>query len=93
VLVPGLAVSSAKYKYIFFQAKYTKAILSNKNRKLLWFEITKMLITVLKNKFIVIYYNFWQIFVFCTNQASAGCTVTPLVSPTPLRSRQTSKVA
>jgi len=36
-----------KYKYIF-QIKYTEAILSNNTRKLLWFEITKMLIAVLK---------------------------------------------
>ena len=42
-----------KYKYIF-QTKYTEAILSNSTRKLLWFEISKMLIAVLK-KFIVSY--------------------------------------
>ena len=41
-----------KYKYIF-QIKYTEAILSNSTRKLLWFEITKMLIAVVKNQFIV----------------------------------------
>jgi len=40
-----------KYSYIF-QIKYTEAILSNITRKLLWFEITKMLIAV-KNKFVV----------------------------------------
>ena len=34
-----------KYWYIF-QMKYTEAILSNITRKLLWFEITKMLIAV-----------------------------------------------
>jgi len=34
-----------KYEYIF-QIKYTEAILSNSTRKLLWFEITKMLIAV-----------------------------------------------
>ena len=34
-----------KYYYIF-QIKYTEAILSNSTRKLLWFEITKMLIAV-----------------------------------------------
>ena len=39
---------------IFFQVKYTEAILSNSTRKLLWFEITKMLIA-LKNKFIVLF--------------------------------------
>jgi len=32
----------------FFQIKYTEAILSNGIRKLLWFEITKMLTVVLK---------------------------------------------
>ena len=36
-----------KYKHIF-QIKYTEAILSNSTGKLLWFEITKMLIAVLK---------------------------------------------
>jgi len=41
-----------KYRYIF-QIKYAEAILSNSTRKLLWFEITKMLITVYKNKSIV----------------------------------------
>jgi len=34
-----------KYEYIF-QVKYTAAISSNSTRKLLWFEITKMLIAV-----------------------------------------------
>jgi len=45
-----------KYEYIFFQIKYTEAILSNSTRKVLslWFEITKMLIAVKKNKFIVL---------------------------------------
>jgi len=42
-----------KYKYIF-QIKYTEAILSNSTRKLSWLEITKMLIAVLKDKFIVL---------------------------------------
>jgi len=41
-----------KYKYIF-QIKYAEAILSNSTGKLLWFEITKMLIAVLNNKFTV----------------------------------------
>ena len=53
---PGLAISRAKYRYIC-QIKYTEAILLNSTRKLLWFEISKMLIAV-KNKFIVISYNF-----------------------------------
>ena len=38
------AISNAKIKYIF-QTKYTEAILSNNTRKLLRFEITKMMIT------------------------------------------------
>ena len=41
-----------KYKYIF-QIKYTEAILPNSTWKLLSFEIIKMLIAVLKIKFIV----------------------------------------
>jgi len=52
-----------KYKYIF-QIKYTEAILSNSSRKRLWFEISKMMIVVLRSKFIVlIYYNFRRTFV------------------------------
>ena len=43
---PGLAISNAKI-YIF-EIKYTETILSNSTRKLLWFEITKMLIAVQK---------------------------------------------
>jgi len=43
---PGLVISNAKYKYIFFQIKYAEAVLANSTRKLLWFEITKMLIAV-----------------------------------------------
>jgi len=34
---------------------YTKPISSNSTRKLLWFEISKMLIAVWKNKFIVLF--------------------------------------
>jgi len=41
-----------KYKHIF-RRKYTKAILSISSRKLLLFEITKMLIALYKNNFIV----------------------------------------
>ena len=46
-----------KYRYrpIFFKKKYTEAILSNSTRKLLWFEIAKMLIAVLKNDVIVLF--------------------------------------
>jgi len=43
-----------KYKYIS-QTKYTEVILSNSTRKLSWFEISKMPIAVLKNKFIVLF--------------------------------------
>jgi len=42
-----------------------KAILSNSTQKLLQFEITKMLIAVLQNKFIVFFYNFQRTFVPC----------------------------
>jgi len=44
---PGLAIFNAKILIYFFQIKYAEAILSNSARKLLWFEITKMLIAVL----------------------------------------------
>jgi len=43
---PGLAISNADRH---FQIKYTEAILSNSTGKLLWFEITKMLIAILRN--------------------------------------------
>jgi len=43
---PGLAIPDAKILILFFQTKYTEAILSNSTRKLLWFEITKMPIAV-----------------------------------------------
>jgi len=42
---PGLAISNAKNKHDF-QIKYTEAVSSNNTRKLLWFEITIMLIAV-----------------------------------------------
>jgi len=45
----GWPFSVLKYKY-FFQIKCN---LSNGTRKLLWFELTKMLIAVLKSKFIL----------------------------------------
>ena len=47
---PGLAISNA--------IKYTEAILSNNIRKLLWFEITKLLIALKERNYRVIYYNF-----------------------------------
>ena len=40
---------------IFFQTEYAEAILSNSTRKLLWFEISKMMIAVYKNNFIVLF--------------------------------------
>ena len=43
VLWAGHLFRMVKYKYIF-QIKYTEAIFSNTTGKLLWFEITKMLI-------------------------------------------------
>ena len=51
-----------KYKYIC--QKYTEAILSNSTRKLLWFEITKMLIAFKKITYSDIYYNFSARFLF-----------------------------
>jgi len=53
VLVPSADHFKCWNIDIFFQIKYAEAILSNSTRKLLWFEITKMLITVYKNKSIV----------------------------------------
>jgi len=47
-----------KYKY-FFQIKYTEAILSNSTRKLLWFEISKMLMAVLKLNLLRYLLYFW----------------------------------
>ena len=45
-----------KCKYTcIFQIKYTEADLSNSTQKLLWYEITKMLIAVLRNKFVVLF--------------------------------------
>jgi len=58
-----------KYKYIF-EIKYTKAISSNSTRKLLWFEIRKMLIAVLKNNLIMV---FIIIFGTLSFPISAGC--------------------
>ena len=49
-----LAIFNAKILIYVFLIKYTKAILSNGTRKLLRFEITKMLIAVLRNNFIVL---------------------------------------
>ena len=56
-----LAISRAKNKYIF-PIKYTEAILSNGTRKLLWFEITKMLTVVQKIIFLVSFIIIFGIF-------------------------------
>jgi len=40
-----------------------EAILSNNTRKLLWFEITKMLIAASEKNYCIIYYNFRHTFV------------------------------
>ena len=62
---PGLAISNAKIP-IFFSNKIYGSILSNSTRKLLRFEITKMLIAVEKSKiYYLIYYNFRYTFVPC----------------------------
>ena len=44
--VSELAIADAKIFIHIFQIKYTDAILSYGTRKLLWFEITEMLIAV-----------------------------------------------
>jgi len=44
---PGLAISNAKI-LIYLSDEHTAAILSNSTQKLLWFEITKVLIVVKK---------------------------------------------
>ena len=48
----GWPFPTVKYKYIF-QIKYTKTILSNRTRKLLRFEITKMLVAISGKNIIV----------------------------------------
>jgi len=48
----GWPFSMLKY-YCIFQTKYTEAVLSNSTRKLLSFEITKMLTAVYESNFIV----------------------------------------
>jgi len=49
VPVPGLLNIN-----IFFQMKYTEAVSPNSIRKLLWFEITKMLTAVLKKNVVLL---------------------------------------
>jgi len=48
----GLAISDAEIETYFSNKIYTEAISSNSTRKLLWFEITKMLIAVLKKNYL-----------------------------------------
>jgi len=48
-------------KYIF-QIKYKEATLSNSTRPLLWFEISKMLIAVLKINFIALFITIFGTF-------------------------------
>jgi len=59
---PGLAISNTKILIYIFQIKYTETILSNSTRKLVWFEITKMMIacSLIKNivSFIIIFGTF-----------------------------------
>jgi len=51
--LPGLAISNAE-KLIYFQIKYMEAIiLSHSTLKLLWFEITKMLIAFLRKNLVL----------------------------------------
>jgi len=52
----GLTISNAKHiNIIIFQIKHTEAILSNSTRKLVWYEIGKMLMAVFINKLIVLF--------------------------------------
>jgi len=60
---PGWPLPILKHKYIF-QTKYTKAVLSNNTLKLLSFEISKMLIAVLENKFIVLFIIIFRTLLF-----------------------------
>ena len=62
----GLAICNAEI-LIYFQIKYTGAISLNSTQKLLWFEITKMLIAV----YCVIYYNFLKTVVPYTLQLTS----------------------
>jgi len=64
-----------KYKYVF-QIKYAEAILSNSTRKLLWFEVCKTLIAVLRNKFIVLF-----IVIFSTLSFPTGIVAIRYVLP------------
>ena len=82
---PRLAISNAKNKYIFFQIKYTKAILSKNTRKLLWFEITKMLIVVLKNKSLVSFITICGTLSFPIRDVICGVIIVSVCSYTELQ--------
>jgi len=58
---PELAISNAEISNILSQTKYTEAILSNGTRKLLRFEITKMLLHLKKCivSFIIMFGTLW----------------------------------
>jgi len=61
-LLVGWPFPTLKYENTF-QIKYTDAILSNSTRKLLWSEITGMLIAVFEKKDSCFYYNFRHTFI------------------------------
>jgi len=70
---------------IFFQIKYTKAILSKNTRKLLWFEITKMLIVVSKNKSLVSFITICGTLSFPIRDVICGVIVVSVCSDTELQ--------
>ena len=59
---------SQNTKFFKNRLKYTEAIVSNSTRKLLWFEMTKVLIAVLENKLIVLF-----VIIFGTLSFPSGC--------------------
>jgi len=68
---PGLSISNDKILMYFSQIKYTEAIVSNNTRKVLWLEITKMLIAVQEKILRHLLYFFqhtfvpyWAVFVY-----------------------------
>jgi len=71
----GWPFPTLKYEYIF-QIKYTEAILSNNTRKLLWLEITRILIAVLRNKFTLLFIIISGKLSFPISQQSAEITST-----------------
>ena len=65
-----------KYKYVF-QIKCAEAILSNSTRKLLWFEVSKMLIAVYEKKFIVSFIKIFGTLSFPIGPVRQLVTVSP----------------